>query len=330
MACRVGDLLNPLSHWGWMPTGAGGSVGAAAGAARLLGLDTNGIRSAMGLAASNAGLSRQPLVDRVNGKNVLVGIAARNAVDAALLARAGVTGAPHFLTGTYGQQALFAGGGGEFEPVFGDLGRRFSIAEVSVKPYPCCRSTHPSIDIVLDLRDESPEAAARIKSAHFTVPQGLYDRCGRPFEPGDNPRVSAQFSIPYTGALAVRHGRIRPAAFAAPAVLSDAAGIADLVPAITVEAVPMPPEAGDPLTPVTGLFRLDDGREVERTTDVIKGSPQRPMTRAEAETKLSDAADGLLSAERRQDLVAAAAATAADGPDALLALLRQAGSASRH
>ena len=49
------------------------------------------------------------------------------------------------------------------------------------------------------------------------------------------------------------------------------------------------------------------------------------MTQAEVEIKLSDAADGLLSADCRRDLVAAAATTATDGPDALLALLREAG-----
>ena len=96
-----------------MPTGSGGAVGAAAGAARLLGLDGPGVQSAMGIAAAGSGLSRQALADLVNGKNILAGVAAKIGVESALLARAGVSGAPNFLTGDYGLQALYADGQGE-------------------------------------------------------------------------------------------------------------------------------------------------------------------------------------------------------------------------
>ena len=66
--------------------------------------------SAMGIAAAGVGLSRQALADRVNGKNILAGLAAKDAVEAALLARQGVAGAPNFLTGIYGLNALYGGG----------------------------------------------------------------------------------------------------------------------------------------------------------------------------------------------------------------------------
>ena len=46
----------------------------------------------MGIAAEQAGLSRQPLADRVNGKNILCGIAAGQAVQSAYSAQAGIRG----------------------------------------------------------------------------------------------------------------------------------------------------------------------------------------------------------------------------------------------
>ena len=63
VAARIGAALNAKAAHGWMTTGAAATIGAAGGAARLLGLDPAGILSAMGIAATGGGLSRQPLVD---------------------------------------------------------------------------------------------------------------------------------------------------------------------------------------------------------------------------------------------------------------------------
>ena len=85
-------------------------IGAAAGAARILGLNEEGIISAMGLAAEQAGLSRQPLAEKVNGKNILCGLAAAQGIHSAFAAQAGIKGAKDFITGRYGLNNLFASG----------------------------------------------------------------------------------------------------------------------------------------------------------------------------------------------------------------------------
>ena len=307
-ACRIGKVLKPFIHRGWMPTGTGGAVGAAAGAARLLGLDSAGVLSAMGIAAGGAGLSRQALADLVNGKNILAGVAAKIGVEAALLAQAGVSGAPNFLTGTYGLQALYAGGEGDAREILDELGERFSINEVSVKPYPCCRSAHPALDIVFDMLREEPNLASNVDSVHFAVPRGVFERVGRPFDPGDNPRMAALFSVPYTVALALRRGLVSPADFDASAVVNVPSDIAELIPRIHVEPVPVPDEASDPMVPTKARFQLSDGRKVERTAETVKGAPDHPMTTAEEDEKLSVAVgrtlaqadlDGLATATRR-------------------------------
>ncbi|MBI4183193.1 MAG: MmgE/PrpD family protein [Proteobacteria bacterium] len=322
VACRVGGLLKPHAHRGWMPTGTGGAVGAAAGAARLLGLGEKGVRSAMGLASLRAGLTRQGLADRVSAKSILGGIAARVAIESALLARAGAEGPPRFLTGAYGLNALYAAGRGDPAEATAGLGRRFSVTEVSIKPYPCCRSNHPALDVVLDLLGEEPGAGAAVRAVHILAPEGLYERCGKPFAPGDNPRVAAQFSMPFTVALALRKGRIAPADFAPEAVLADAAGIADLIPRITVEPVALPPGSDDVMVPVTLRFRMGGRATVERTARVVKGSPARPLAAEEEREKLAIASAGGLSPAAVKRLVAPVAALAEIGPAPLLARLR--------
>ena len=323
VACRVGKLLKPYTHRGWMPTGSGGAVGAAAGAARLLGLDGPGVQSAMGIAAAGSGLSRQALADLVNGKNILAGVAAKIGVESALLARAGVSGAPNFLTGDYGLQALYADGQGEAAEVLRGLAKQFSINEVSVKPYPCCRSAHPALDIVFDVLHEQPGAAGDVDSILFEVPRGVYERVGRPFEAGDNPRMSALFSVPYTAAIALRMGAVAPEDFD-PQFVTDIPGdIASLIGKIAVKPVSIPDEAADPIVPITASFRLTDGSRIDKTVHTVKGAPDHPLTQDEEAQKLSIAVGGTLSRDEIDNLATAAHAIPDPGIATLLDLVRR-------
>lgn len=322
IACRIGGLLKPHSHRGWMSTGSGGAVGTAAGIARLIGLDENGILSAMGLAAAGAGLSRQGLADKVNGKNILAGQAAKNAIDAGFLASAGAIGAPNYLTGVYGLHELHAGGMGDAETVTVDLMEHFSISDVSVKPYPCCRSNHPALDMVFDVMAEDPEAVRQIDSVHVLAPEGLYERCGAPFEPGDNPRVSAQFSMPFTLALALRKGSISPEDFETDRILADDTGIGNLIKKITVEAVPLPPESDDIMVPVTVRFHLTNGQAIERTADRVKGSPSRPLSSMEERAKVMTAVHGILEPLQINQLIDSTAAVSQRGPGSVMDIIR--------
>lgn len=323
VACRVGKLIKPYAHRGWMPTGTGGAVGAAAGAARLLGLDAAGIRSAMGIAAAGSGLSRQALADLVNGKNILAGVAAKIGVESALLAQAGVSGAPNFITGAYGLQALYAGGQGDAMEVLKGLGADFSINEVSVKPYPCCRSAHPALDLVFDVLKEEPRVATDVEAVRFEVPGGVYERVGRPFEAGDNPRMAALFSVPYTAAVALRKGAVAPDDFASQAVREAPRDVADLIGNIAVEAVPVPDEDSDPIVPIKAIFHLSDGGEIERTATTVKGAPDHPMTAEEEARKLSIAVGDSLPQSEIDGLMVAARSIPESGVAGFLDTIRR-------
>lgn len=319
VACRIGGFLKQHAHRGWMPTGSGATIGAAAAVAKLFGLDESGIVSAMGIAAANAGLSRQALADRTNAKAMLAGIAARTALDAALLAKAGANGAPHFLTGVYGLHALHAGSQGNPEEAVRELGQRFSIDEVSVKPYPCCRSTHAVIDGVLQLRREDQAFASRVRRIEADVPAGVYERCGAPFKIDGSPRLAAQFSIPFVAAFAVRRGAPALEDFADRNVLATASELETAIAGVSVRAEPKL-GGGDALAPVALQFS-DGERRLERRVETVSGSPQLPVTSEQAHEKLRSAAAGRYAERELAELEDVVRAVRRSGPAALVSRL---------
>jgi 2-methylcitrate dehydratase PrpD len=231
----------------------------------------------------------------------LAGIAAKTAVDAALLAQAGVAGAPRFLTGAYGLQSLHGAELGDAARTVVSLGDDFSITKVGIKPYPCCRSTHAAIAAALKLRRTDPQFAKRVLRVHAIVPKGVYKRCGTPFALGDEPRLSAQFSIPFTMALALRCGPPTLRDFAPAAVVEASSRDAELIRHIEVEA-----DRGgssDLLTPVAATFDTDE-HKISVRVDHVPGGPEAPPTADDQIGKLAGAAGEHLDKSEQAALLA--------------------------
>ncbi len=305
IACQIGSTLNPHYHGGVMATGVPGHIGAAAGAARLLGLGEDGIMSAMGIAAEQAGLSRQPLADRVNGKNVLCGLAAGQAAQSAFAAQAGIKGSSNFLTGKYGLNVLFANGEADLDEGLAGIGTRYSVIETSIKPYPSCRSTHPGLDLTFDMIAEDPELPQRVKSVEVTSSQIVHDLCGAPFAPGDDPRVAAQFSIPYTLSVALTRGQIALADFNPAQVTSDRT-VLEKTRHVSVTPRTEPVQGETWWWPHKVSMRLDDGTVREKEVTALRGSLARPFTLEEQQAKLDEAGKDALSPEQLDGLAKAA------------------------
>ena len=297
VACQIGATLNPHYHNGVMATGVPGHIGAAAGAARLLGLGEDGILSAMGLAAEQAGLSRQPLADRVNGKNILCGLAAGQAIHSAFAAQAEIKGSPNFLSGVYGLNASFAGGNADLEKGLADLGKKFSVTETSIKLYPSCRSTHPGLDLTFDMMADEPDLANRVNTIEVTSSKIVNELVGSPFKPGKDPRVAAQFSIPYTLSVALKRGKIALSDFDPAQVTTDSA-VLDMAKRVSVKTRTEEGPGANWWRPYTVRMNLDDGSIREREVTALKGSLARPLTLEEQQAKLDEAGKDMLSPEQ--------------------------------
>ena len=130
-AVRIGAWFR-RGHYehGFHVTGTAGAFGAAAGCARLLGLDAERTAHALGIAASRAGGLKAQF--GTMGKPFHAGMAAATGVEAATLAAAGFVARTDALECPQGFAATHAGEGGAL-PM-----NRFLFPEVSHKVHACC------------------------------------------------------------------------------------------------------------------------------------------------------------------------------------------------
>ena len=190
-------------------------LGPTVAAARMLGLDPMRMRHALGIAFSLAAGELQSYDDGALTIRLHQGFVAEAAIKAALLAAAGITGPWNFLEGRRGLARV--DGIVDLERTVAEIGREFHAHETALKPYPCCRCSHPAIS-----------AALRLRSAHGVTPEAIAGivvevapMCAAVVvEPRDvrfNPRtiVDAQFSLPYVVACALATGQVDLGSFSA-------------------------------------------------------------------------------------------------------------------
>ena len=167
--CKISLGVNFYQYTrGWHPTTTIGVFGAAAACAKLLELDDERTATALAIAASLASGIKSNFGTYV--KPLHIGHCARNGLFAALLARDDYTASPVAFEHKQGYFEVFNGAGnydaGRILPAWG---RPFDIVTpgIAIKQYPCCGSTHPAIDAMLELvrrHDVKVDAVERIQS----------------------------------------------------------------------------------------------------------------------------------------------------------------------
>ena len=191
-------------EFGYHPTALFGGFGAAATAGKLLGLDGRGIASAWGLMLSMAGGSMQfsedPLgttVKRLHG-----GYGAHNGILAAEFAALGIAGPSRALDGRYGLGRLFGQ-----HPNFEELARpddaALEIHRISMKPYPCCRLFHSTIDALRDVTENFSLDPGQISEIRVGGPAIMCTQhmLRRPISV-----MAAQYSLPFSLATSLVFG----------------------------------------------------------------------------------------------------------------------------
>ena len=85
----------------------------------------------------------------------------------------------------------------------------WELMQTSIKPWPCCRHTHPSLDAALDLHGELN--GAEIEKVDVETYQAVLDVCDRPLVENE---YEARFSLQHTVAVALRNGNVNFQSFA--------------------------------------------------------------------------------------------------------------------
>src|SRR6478672_5217114 len=149
---RIGNAVYP-AHYdvGWHITGTAGVFGAAAAIGRLIGLSTQQMVWAIGLAATQAAGLREMFGSM--GKAFHPGRSAQNGYAAALLAKEGFTAGMHGIEGPRGFAAVQAARY-DLSKVTTGLGVDFDLRANTYKPFPCGIVNHPTIDACIQIHDE--------------------------------------------------------------------------------------------------------------------------------------------------------------------------------
>jgi 2-methylcitrate dehydratase PrpD len=296
-AIAIARACHPdLRQRGFHPTGACTVFGAAAAVAKLHGLARPAIADALGIAASSAA----GLFAFVNGgadiKRLHAGHAAREGMQAALLAAEGVQGPPSVIESRDGFMQAFA---------FGRLDRArslvlppaaaFGITDCYIKPYACCRHIQPAAEALIGLcSDENivPEEVTSIEVDTYRI-------AAEHAHTGWEDYASAQLSFPYLTGLALRFRAIRLAHFA-DEVRRDPVFV-DIARKLRVVATPetdrLYPElrpARVTVTTTRGVFR--------RSADEALGSRLVPLDDAGLKAKFLELAGTVLAPARATDL----------------------------
>ncbi|WP_018246084.1 MmgE/PrpD family protein, partial [Rhizobium leguminosarum] len=272
------------SHYnrGWHATATVGSIGAAAGVARLLGADEESLVAAMSLATSFACGPKGQF--GTTAKPLHAGIAARNAVDAARMALAGMSGRPDILERPQGFLDLFGGDDAKgWEGLTFDEEHIIESRGVVTKRHPCCASTHRAIDALLDLKQEHGLLAGDIARIETKVGISAARNLAYP-DPADE--VEARFSMQYCLATAFLKGALSLSDFTRQEI--GRPEIREFMPRIEMRSYSADEEKGVERLPHVVTVTMRDGRVLNKSRLHAKGSLEAPMSVHEREVKLMD------------------------------------------
>ena len=288
---RAGLGVGPVAHMlaGFHPTSMSGVFGAAAAAAHLRGLDAAGLNHAFGIAASLASGTTEFASSGGMAKRIHAARAAEGGVMAAALAADGFEGARDGLAGRYGFCRIFTD---DPQPhrLTEQMGERWMIDEVTVKPYPSCSDLHPIVQATSEIVAMHGLTADDIDqiTVHCTTKV-----CELNDLDGTASVMAAQYSAQFNVAAAVLADPADPATFdperiADPDLAALQARVAAIVPAPEFDATYAWKQGAR--VEVTRT----DGTVLERTVHGQKGSMHAPLTDDEIKQKFAMLAGGRL------------------------------------
>ena len=167
LIARLGEAVT-LDHYnrGFHSTATIGSIGSAAAVAKLLDLNVPTTANALAIAATQA--SGFTLQFGTNVKPLQAGFAARTGVEAALLAKAGITANTDIIENERGFAGLFGIAG---QPMT-NLGDPWALVEhgIALKPWPTCSYAHRLMTAAVELRPKVMDRLHSIVSIEATLP----------------------------------------------------------------------------------------------------------------------------------------------------------------
>jgi 2-methylcitrate dehydratase PrpD len=292
VSCRVGNMMYP-EHYdrGWHITGSTGALGAAAGCARLLGLDEQRTAMALGIAASQPIGMREQFGTMT--KPFHPGGAARAGLMSALLAKNGFTASPKAIEAPRGMAQTISTKN-DWKEITGELGQRFEISFNTYKPFACGIVIHPTIDAATQLRVKGVKAED-VERIELKVHSLVLELTGKK-EPKDG--LEGKFSVYHGFCAGLMFGRAGEHEYA-----DDIVTRADLVALRRKVVATVDDSIDEAAADVTAI--LKDGRREHVFVKHAIGSVDNPLSDAQLEAKFRDMSEPVIGKKKTDMLIAA-------------------------
>lgn len=277
---------------GWHITSTTGSIGAAVAVGKLLGLDTEHLQHAIGIASTQV-IGMQAFFGSMT-KSFHIGRATQSGLLAVLLAQNGYTSSLTALEDTFGWLHVVSTRENATAE-FAELGKTWEILSNTFKPFPCGIVMHPTIDGAIQLHNQTLSegksiSTESIKSIGLRVNPEVLVLTGQ-----TDPRtgLAGKFSIYHAAAVGLLYGAATPAQFTDQVVQNETViSMRKLVNVTTDDTV------AEDQAYVSIAF--NDGSTLEKSVEHAIGSLANPLSVEELRTKFMDQVSRQIGNERAE------------------------------
>jgi 2-methylcitrate dehydratase PrpD len=283
---RLGEaFLGQTYYQGFHPTGTCGVFGATGGAAKILKLDPGQLTYALGLAGSQAAGLLEWKAQGTWSKRFQAGTPAMSGVISALMAKNGYTAPTTVWDGedgfirAYSYKDIW-----DYGKIVDDFGKRWEMADTSIKVHACCRFSANLADCALDLYKRGVDYK-NVKSILAKVNKYSIKVLTVPLETKADPKtvVDAQFSLPYAIACGLVKGRETIAEYTNETIRDPE--VLALARKVTWELDPEAEKVYPKYYACTVDVTMEDGTVHTSHVDYPKGDPENPVSWEEAVEK---------------------------------------------
>ncbi|MBN1188169.1 MAG: MmgE/PrpD family protein [Dehalococcoidales bacterium] len=284
---KIGLLVSErgVGGGGWEPTGILGGMGATAALSKLLKLDEHKMMMAFGIASTmSCSLIRNfgSMAGHLHG-----GVAARNGIEAVILAQKGYTATyPGIIEGPGGYYNAFSG---KSEPLpeekqkqsLDTLGNSWNLVNPGLmfKYYPCAHISHFGAYAGQQLRAKHAIDWRQIEEIEFRLPHVLG---GKADPPDPQNGVQGRFSLAYCLCRSLIHGEIEFAFFTDEAINDpDTRNLMRKIKWAVIQQKDLP----GPFGYQEIVLKMKDGHTYSCKVDHPKGEPQNPQSPEEHAAK---------------------------------------------
>ena len=298
--CRLCDMVD-LKPLGFDHVTIGG-IASTAAAARLYGLSPAQTREAFNLGvAPNIALYQTRIGAVSMWKGCAYANASRNAIFAATLASHGMTGPAPVFEGVGGYFRAVTRGAHELPPL-GGPGQPFKIMECSIKRFPLGLYSQTVAEAALEVRPQIRDIKDVREIRVRTLRTAIRLMAGDPEKWRPPNRETADHSLPYTVAVALRYGAVERQHFDE-RYMRDSR-LLDLAQRVKVE----PSEEAERRAPEAMLCELtletQAGATFRAEVAYHRGHYRNPLADAEIDAKFRGLCADTLAADRAEALLA--------------------------